>query len=101
MHNRNLSDSGPTAALRQTFASIGHGGTLPSHEEKTRLHSEVCAFVDDLKVVGKLPEQVVVLVRQMARETSFDDCGDVLLQEIATWCIEHYFQAPSARPPTS
>jgi hypothetical protein len=64
-----------------------------SRAEASELHEQVCNVVRDLRAAGELPERVIVIIRQTAREEKIDDAGDGLLDEVVKWCIAEYFGA--------
>jgi hypothetical protein len=80
-----------TAALREAFAA-----TLPhpfnaDPETRKRLRDAVCAFVDELKADGFMPEAILIQLRAVAARAGLRDVGEELVTEAVRLCLAHYF----------
>jgi hypothetical protein len=90
-----------TPAVVALRTNLGRG---PRTDSDGRLHSEVCAVVDELKAAGWPPERVIVAVKRIADEAGIRPTkavlvrtaelanDDAMLVQMVSWCIERYYR---------
>ncbi|HJQ20730.1 MAG TPA: hypothetical protein VJ867_10300 [Gemmatimonadaceae bacterium] len=79
----------PTLTLKRALEAVCIEES-PANRETVNVATDV--FVDSMKAAGKTVEQIIVELKQMARECRYAPCSERIMADVLQRIVKRYYQ---------